>query len=235
MEFITALVVGFLGSLHCIGMCGPIAVALPVPNSSNISFITGRLLYNVGRVVSYAMLGAIFGLLGSRIVLFGYQQGLSIALGVMIILFVLLPTKWKYKFSALAPVQKIINPLKLSIGKLFKQSSFSSLFLIGFLNGFLPCGFVYIGLAGAMAAGNAISGMGVMMMFGIGTIPAMFAVSVFGKYITINIRRKLTKVIPVLAVLLAVIFILRGLNLGIPYLSPKFETKAAVQQIDCCQ
>jgi len=235
MEFLTALAIGFLGSLHCIGMCGPIAVALPLPGSNTLSFIAGRLLYNIGRVIAYGILGSVFGLLGSRIVLFGFQQGLSIALGLLIIIYVVSPTKWKHKLSAAAPAQKIIIPLKSSIGKLFQRSSFSSLFIIGFLNGFLPCGFVYIGLAGAMAAGNAVSGMGVMVMFGIGTIPAMFAASVFGKFINLNIRRKLTKAFPALAILLALVFILRGLNLGIPYISPKFETKAKVQEINCCQ
>ncbi len=235
MEYLTALAIGFFGSLHCIGMCGPIAVALPITGSNAMSFIIGRLLYNIGRVISYVILGSLFGLLGSRIVLFGFQQSLSIAIGLLIIIYVLLPKKWKHKLSAAAPAQKIINPLKSNIGKLFQRSSFSSLFIIGFLNGFLPCGFVYIGLAGAMAAGDAISGMGVMAMFGIGTIPAMFAASVFGKFINLNIRRKLTKAIPVLALLLALVFILRGLNLGIPYLSPKFETKAAVQEIKCCE
>lgn len=224
-EIITALLVGFFGSLHCIGMCGPIAVALPFPDSSHLSFFTGRFLYNIGRVVSYSLLGFIFGLVGGRIALAGAQQVVSIALGVIIIIAVLIPQKYKNFFIRHSFVQKLVVPIKSNIGVLFKKGNFSSMFLIGILNGFLPCGFVYIGLAGAIASGDAITGTAVMMMFGFGTVPAMFVASVFGKYINIGIRTKLRASTPYLAILLAIIFILRGMNLGIPYLSPKLTSQ----------
>ena len=224
-EILTAFFIGFFGSLHCIGMCGPIAIALPVPNSSNISFVTGRMLYNIGRVVSYSMLGAVFGLLGGRIALAGAQQFVSIALGVIIIIAVLLPQKQKNFFIQHSATQKIVQPIKSNIGVLFKKANFSVMFLIGILNGFLPCGFVYSGLAGAIASGDAISGIAVMMLFGLGTVPAMFAASVFEKFINIGIRTKLRKATPYLAIVLAVIFIMRGMNLGIPYLSPKLTAQ----------
>ncbi|MGD8306356.1 MAG: sulfite exporter TauE/SafE family protein [Ignavibacteria bacterium] len=224
-EIITALLVGFFGSLHCIGMCGPIAVALPIPDSSHLSFFTGRILYNIGRVVSYSMLGLVFGLVGGRIALAGAQQVVSIALGVIIIIAVLMPQKYKNYFIQHSLIQKIVLPIKSNIVVLFKKGNFSSMFLIGILNGFLPCGFVYIGLAGAIASGDAITGAAVMMMFGFGTVPAMFAASVFGKYINIGIRTKLRAATPYLAILLAIIFILRGMNLGIPYLSPKLTSQ----------
>ncbi len=224
-EIITALLVGFFGSLHCIGMCGPIAVALPFPDSSHLSFFTGRFLYNIGRVVSYSLLGFIFGLVGGRIALAGAQQVVSIALGVIIIIAVLIPQKYKNFFIRHSFVQKLVVPIKSNIGVLFKKGNFSSMFLIGILNGFLPCGFVYIGLAGAIASGDAITGTAVMMMFGFGTVPAMFVASVFGKYINIGIRTKLRAATPYLAILLAIIFILRGMNLGIPYLSPKLTSQ----------
>jgi sulfite exporter TauE/SafE len=233
-EILTAFFIGFLGSLHCIGMCGPIAIALPVPDSSNISFFTGRLLYNIGRVVTYSFLGAIFGFLGGRIALAGTQQAVSIVLGVIIIIAVFLPQRYKNYFIQHPVTQKAAKPLKFNIGVLFQKGTLSALFLIGILNGFLPCGFVYIGLAGAIASGNAISGAAVMILFGLGTVPAMFAASVFGKFINIGIRTKLRKAVPVFAVLLALIFIFRGLNLGIPYLSPKLSTQPEVSsEIEC--
>ncbi|MGB5894271.1 MAG: sulfite exporter TauE/SafE family protein [Ignavibacteriaceae bacterium] len=233
-EILTAFFIGFFGSLHCIGMCGPIAIALPVPNSSNISFVTGRMLYNLGRVVSYSMLGAVFGLLGGRIALAGAQQFVSIALGVIIIIAVLLPQKYKNYFIQHSATQKIVRPIKSNIGVLFKKVNFSAMFLIGILNGFLPCGFVYIGLAGAIASGDAISGIAVMMLFGLGTVPAMFAASVFGKFINLGIRTKLRKATPYLAIVLAVIFIMRGMNLGIPYLSPKLTAQNVnTSEVDC--
>lgn len=232
-EILTAFFIGFFGSFHCIGMCGPIAIALPVPNSSNLSFLKGRILYNLGRVVSYSILGAVFGLLGGRIALFGAQQFVSIVLGVMIIIAVLLPQKSKNYFIQHSVTQKIVQPIKSNIGVLFKKANFSAMFLIGILNGFLPCGFVYIGLAGAIASGDAISGAAVMILFGLGTVPAMFAASVFGRFINIGIRTKLRKATPYLAIILALIFIMRGMNLGIPYLSPKLSAQINTNEVLC--
>ena len=209
-------------------MCGPIAIALPVPKSSKLSFFTGRILYNVGRVVTYSFLGLLFGLVGGRIALAGAQQVVSIILGVAIVIAVLLPQQYKNIFVQHRLVQKLAQPLKSNISILFKKGTLSSLFLIGILNGFLPCGFVYIGLAGSIASGNAISGAAVMMLFGLGTVPAMFAATVFGKFINIGIRAKLRKIIPVFAILLAAVFIMRGMNLGIPFLSPKLSSQTQV-------
>ena len=239
-EILAAFFIGFFGSLHCIGMCGPIAIALPVPKSSppdgragNISFITGRLLYNLGRVVTYSFLGALFGLLGDRIALTGTQQIVSIALGVIIIIAVLLPQKYKNYFAQHTIPQRLTQPLKANIGVLFNKGTFSAMFLIGILNGFLPCGLVYVALAGAITSGDAISGAAVMMLFGFGTVPAMFAATVFGKFINIGLRTKLRKATPYFAIVLAVIFILRGMNLGIPYLSPKLSNQNATTEEMC--
>ncbi len=234
MELLAGLVIGFLGSFHCIGMCGPIALALPVPKTSNLSFIAGRILYNAGRALTYSVMGAVFGLLGGRIIFSGFQQGLSITLGVIILVSVFLPSKYKRKIISLSIIQKINQPLKREIGILFKQATFSSMFLIGLLNGFLPCGFVYIGLTGATATGNAVSGGAFMFLFGLGTFPAMFAASVLGKFISLNVRQKIRKLTPVFAVILAVIFILRGMNLGIPFVSPKLNSNTeSTQNLDC--
>ncbi|MCW8804512.1 MAG: sulfite exporter TauE/SafE family protein [Ignavibacteriaceae bacterium] len=233
-EIYAAFLIGLVGSLHCIGMCGPIAIALPVPDSSNLSFFTGRILYNLGRVVTYSFLGAILGLLGGRIALAGAQQVVSIILGVVIIIAVFLPQKYKNYFAQHPVIQKLAHPLKANIGLLFKRGTFSAMFLIGILNGFLPCGLVYVALAGAIASGDAISGAAVMILFGLGTVPAMFAASVFGKFINIGIRTKIRKAVPILAILLGVIFILRGMNLGIPYLSPKLTIQNEVSsEMEC--
>lgn len=233
-EILSAFAIGLFGSLHCIGMCGPIAIALPVPNTSTISFITGRLLYNIGRVLTYSFLGAVFGLLGSRFVIAGFQQGISIVLGVIILIVVLLPSRYKVKFTQHPFILELSSPIKESIGLLFRKGTFSSMFLIGILNGFLPCGLVYVALAGAIASGDAMSGSAVMILFGLGTIPAMFAATIFGKFINIGLRRKLNKLIPVFAVVLALIFILRGMALGIPYLSPKISAQVVNESnLDC--
>jgi len=233
-EILTSFFVGLFGSLHCIGMCGPIAIALPVPNSNNISFVSGRLLYNLGRIATYSFLGAVFGLLGSRLVISGFQQSVSIVLGIAILIAVLIPPRYKAKISQHKIVQKITLPLKSGISDLFKQGTFSSMFLIGLLNGFLPCGLVYVALAGAIASGDAILGTAVMILFGLGTVPAMFAATIFGKFLNINIRRKITKAVPVFALVLGLLFILRGMGLGIPYISPKISAQVVNQSnLDC--
>lgn len=233
-EILTSFFVGLFGSFHCIGMCGPIAIALPIPNSNNLNFVLGRLLYNLGRIATYSFLGAVFGLLGSRLVISGFQQSISITLGVTIVIAVLIPAKYKAKISQHKLVQKITLPLKKGISDLFKQGTFSAMFLIGILNGFLPCGLVYVALAGAISSGDAISGTAVMILFGIGTFPTMFAATLFGKFINLNIRRKITKSIPALALVLGLLFIVRGMALGIPYLSPKISAQVVDDQnMDC--
>lgn len=233
-EILSALAVGFFGSAHCIGMCGPIAIALPVPDSNVFNFVAGRVLYNIGRIFTYSFLGALFGLLGSRIVVAGFQQFITIILGVIILAIVITPFKYKAKFTQHRLFQKISSPIKSGIVELFKQGTIPSMFLIGVLNGFLPCGLVYIAIAGAIASGDAISGMLYMILFGAGTFPAMFAATIFGKFITLNIRRKFTKAVPVFAVILALLFILRGMSLGIPYISPKISAQTINQsEMEC--
>ena len=221
MEIIAGLIIGFVGSFHCIGMCGPIALALPVPDSNNFKFYTGRIIYNLGRIISYAVMGVLFGFIGEKLVLSGFQQVLSISLGILILIVVIIPQRYRNKLLAINFIQKFLTPLKKSIGSLFKRKSLSSFVSIGFLNGFLPCGFVYAGIAGAVSTGSAFNGMLFMILFGLGTFPAMFAVSISGKFIKLNLRKKLSRLTPVFAVFLAVLFIMRGMNLGIPYISPK--------------
>ncbi len=231
MEIFVGLVIGFFGSFHCIGMCGPIALALPVPDSSNFKFFAGRMIYNLGRVLSYALMGFFFGFVGEKLIISGFQQTLSIFLGIFILVIVFMPQKFRNQILAVNLILKVITPVKTAIGSLFRQKSFFSFLSIGFLNGFLPCGFVYAGLAGAVSTGNAFNGMMFMIFFGLGTVPAMFSISVFSKFIKLDLRKKLSKLTPVFAVFLAVLFIMRGMNLGIPYVSPKIGEKSHVHHI----
>lgn len=233
-EIISALALGFFGSAHCIGMCGPIAVALPYPNSGVSYFILGRIIYNLGRLTTYSFIGAVFGLLGSRLIIAGFQQAVTIIVGVVIISIVVTPMKYKSKLYQHKVVRKISAPIKSGISELFKQGTIPAMFLIGLLNGLLPCGLVYVAIAGAISSGDAISGMLFMILFGLGTFPAMFAATIFGKFINLNIRKKINQAIPALAVVLAILFILRGLALGIPYISPKISAQTINQtEMEC--
>jgi sulfite exporter TauE/SafE len=233
-EILSALAIGFFGSAHCIGMCGPIAIALPYPASGVAYFISGRIFYNLGRLVTYSFIGAVFGLLGSRLVIAGFQQTITIVVGSIILLVVLTPIKYKSKIYQHKIVLKISEPIKSGISELFKQGTIPAMFLIGLLNGLLPCGLVYVAIAGAISSGDAISGMIFMILFGLGTFPAMFAATIFGKFINLNIRKKINQAIPAFAVVLAVLFILRGLALGIPYISPKISAQTVTQsEMEC--
>lgn len=235
MDVWTGFAVGLFGSLHCVGMCGPIALALPVFGETQFKIMLGRILYNLGRIVTYTVMGALFGLFGSRLVLFGLQQNLSIIFGTGILLYVLIPRKIKVQVSEFGFYKTIVSFLKTNFSRLTSKRSNSSLFTIGLLNGLLPCGFVYVGIAGATSTGNWLNGAIYMTLFGLGTFPIMFVTTVLGKVINFNLRRRINKLIPFLAVLLALLFILRGLNLGIPFISPKFiPTSVNAEAIQNC-
>lgn len=218
--YIFALMTGIVGSLHCIGMCGPIAIALPLGNKGILSRISGGLAYNIGRILTYGILGALFGLLGQGIEMAGLQQWASILLGIAMILSVIAPAlfrgKVKFEQFFFGYAGKMIS----SFRKLFTISSIPSLFLIGLLNGLLPCGLVYIAIAGAINTNDVISGIFYMIIFGIGTIPIMLAIPLLGNMVGNTFRKKYSKVLSGFIVILGIIFILRGLSLGIPYISP---------------
>ncbi|WPP52091.1 sulfite exporter TauE/SafE family protein [Catalinimonas niigatensis] len=226
MDFLfTAFAIGALGSFHCIGMCGPIALALPLQRNTNARRLLGSLLYNSGRIATYALMGALFGLLGQGFVMAGFQQTISVALGILVILGVALPAAFVHKLSPNHLISKGIAKVKMRMQKLFAIRSYPSLFFIGSLNGLLPCGMVYLGIAGATAMGNPAQGAAYMLLFGLGTWPVMVLVTFFGQWINIGIRNKIRAALPVMVVLMGVVFILRGLSLDIPFVSPDISDK----------
>ena len=230
----SAFLIGLFGSFHCIGMCGPIALALPIQQSNYLSLFAGRMLYNVGRAITYAAFGLVFGLIGQSLSLAGFQQSVSILAGILILIMVILPSKYSQKLYLLKPAYGFSNFLKQKFGILLKRKSISSIFLIGLLNGFLPCGLVYIAVAGAIATSSFTSGALYMFVFGIGTLPVMLAVSLAGNFISLNIRKRINRAIPAFMVILAFLFILRGMNLGIPYISPQLQQSEVVDEAPIC-
>lgn len=233
MEIWTGFVIGLLGSVHCIGMCGPIVLALPSTSNSNWVVLLTRLLYNFGRVLTYAFLGAVFGLFGSRLVLIGLQQNVSILIGVIILIIVLMPAKYKNYLAQTKIYQSFNSLIKSSFAKLMSRKANSSFLLFGIVNGFLPCGFVYVAIGGAVATESVLSGTLFMALFGLGTLPIMLAASILGKHINTSLRSRINKIMPVLAFILAIFFIVRGLNLGIPYLSPKLSSPEVITEVFC--
>ncbi|PCJ95307.1 MAG: hypothetical protein COA50_08840 [Flavobacteriaceae bacterium] len=215
-----AIILGLMGSLHCIGMCGPIAFMLPVDRNNSLKKIIQISIYHIGRLISYGTMGLVFGFLGKGIYVFGMQQKLSIMIGGLMILVVLLPYKTFGKYNFSKPAFKLISKVKNKLGKELQKKTPDTFLTIGFLNGFLPCGLVYMGLFGAVAMGNPWKGSLYMVLFGIGTIPLMTSAIYFSGMLKGATRKRIQQLIPIFVVLIGALFILRGLGLGIPYVSP---------------
>ncbi|MBU3013050.1 sulfite exporter TauE/SafE family protein [Polaribacter vadi] len=216
---LSAIIFGLLGSFHCIGMCGPIAFMLPVDRKKPVKGFFQIVSYHFGRLFTYSLIGLLFGFLGKGFYLFGFQQQLSIIVGVLMIVSILFP-KILQKFSISKKISTIILKIKNALGKELKKKGNDTFFTIGFLNGFLPCGLVYMALFGALATSNAFLGSLYMFLFGLGTIPLMTAFVYLGNFTKGSFRNKIQKVIPILVIFIGVFFIVRGLGLGIPYISP---------------
>ena len=201
-------------------MCGPITMMLPVDRNNQAKKVTQIMTYHLGRVTAYATIGFVFGLLGKGFFMAGLQQKLSIFIGIAMIIVVLTPGKIFAKYNFSKPVFKLISKIKMALGSQFKNKSYKSLFTIGLLNGFLPCGMVYVALFGAIAMQNEGLGVLYMILFGLGTVPLMSSVVYINSFLTVPVRNRIQKAIPYIAVVIGVLFILRGLGLGIPYVSP---------------
>lgn len=231
--FISALILGLLGSFHCVGMCGPIAFMLPVDRQNSFKKVIQISIYHFGRLLTYSLIGLVFGLVGKSLYIFGIQQQLSIAIGVLMILIVLIPYKTFNKYNFSKPIFKFISKVKIALGKELKKKTPDTFLTIGFLNGFLPCGLVYMALLGAIATGSALKGSLYMFVFGIGTIPLMTTAIYFSRFLSGVVRKKIQKAIPVFIVIIGLLFILRGLGLGIPYISPTPITEIEESQMEC--
>jgi len=213
MFFISAFLVGFLGSFHCAGMCGPIALALPVSHSSKSGILFGRLLYNAGRITTYSLLGLVVGLIGHSIALAGFQKALSISSGIIIILVAagsLVHTKINFLNKY---VVRFTSAIKNRFKKYFARKSWTTLFMIGTVNGLLPCGFVYLALAAAIGAGNIFGSTTYMALFGLGTLPMMLFISLSGNFFGLKFNRFINKATPYVAMAVAALLIVRGINM----------------------
>lgn len=225
-----ALLLGFLGSFHCVGMCGPLALSLPVQHLNGIQKVFGILFYNFGRVITYAFLGLIFGIIGKTFSFFGAQQLLSIVLGLLLIVAFLLTIFQKRVFKNpkwQAGWNKMITQKMLPF---FKKRNPFFLIIIGLLNGLLPCGLVYLAIAGALSFSSATDAAVFMASFGLGTLPAMATLSFAGGIMTLSIRNKVKKLTPYIMGFMGLLLVLRGMNLNIPYLSPVLKQ----DKVECC-
>lgn len=228
-----AFVMGLVGSLHCIGMCGPIALALPMGNRSAGGRLYGGFLYNLGRVVTYTWLGLMLGLAGGFFITPKLQSSISIVFGACILLCLLLPSGLKKSVSIKAPAQGFFLHLRKQLGKLLSAQTNSSYFGVGLLNGLLPCGMIYLALTSSFLTGSILKGGLFMAAFGAGTFPAMLAAVFFGSFLNQQVRVNLRKAVPVFLACMAALLVLRGLNLGIPYVSPSLPQNAEAAEMLC--
>jgi len=181
VNILTIISIAFLGSFgHCIGMCGGIVVAYSTikidPKSSKISQSGAHLLYSFGRVLTYSVLGAMFGFLGGVATFSNNANGgLLIFAGVVMIL-AGLSLMGKIKFLTLIEHSFSSSSVyKNAFKSVLHSKSNLSFFVLGMLNGLLPCGFVYFFAITAASTADPLYGAMVMAIFGLSTIPAMFS------------------------------------------------------------
>ena len=230
---LSALIFGLLGSFHFIGMCGPIAFMLPVDREKPIKRFLQIAIYHLGRLFTYSLIGLLFGFLGKGFYLFGFQQQLSIIAGLTMILIVVFPKITKHNWLS-KKMSFVILKVKSALGKELQKKKNDTFFVLGFLNGFLPCGLVYMAVLGALATPTITQASFYMILFGIGTIPLMTAFVYLGNFTKGNFRSYIQKAIPILVVCIGVLFVLRGLGLGIPFISPNLEMNVTSAVVTGC-
>lgn len=216
---------GLMSSFHCVGMCGPLALSLPIQHLPAPQRYLALLLYNSGRIITYTLLGLLLGLAGRQLFISGGQQWLSIVLGVLILIvalnYYLFKNLWEPRW-----MQSFHYKIQGWMGQLLQSASLTSFLFLGMANGLLPCGMVYIAVAGALSTASLTESVGFMMSFGLATLPAMLLLSLAGMHINLSVRRSIKKVMPLMVAFVAVLLILRGLNLGIPFISPVLPQSA---------
>lgn len=217
---ISGLTLGAAGSLHCVGMCGPLSLALPTGHLSRTQQFFSLFVYQLGRVITYSSIGLLFGLAGRRIYISGYQQWFSIGLGILVLLLAAFYFIQKTRFH-LSFFNRFYMGIQRLIGRILKTNKGPlGFFWLGLANGLLPCGLVYVAIAATLSFSEVIESVSFMAFFGLGTLPAMMMVGMAGSMIKPEARQLMRKVVPVFVTLMGVVLILRGLNLGIPFISP---------------
>ena len=231
---IGGLIIGFAGSLHCAGMCGPLQLLVPSRVKGQAPGTKEFIIYHIGRVTLYSLLGVLSGLIGLQLMLFQSFQWISIILGSIMLVFAWAGLERNGKLS-----QHVMALLQHRLQKVYQalrvNPSLLLIYNVGLLNGLLPCGLVYFALLNAIASQHIAIGFASMAMFGLGTLP----IFIFLKVVRSKVKnqRILTQLQPYILTVAALLIILRGLNLGIPYLSPTIEkaSKYGAPSVKCCK
>lgn len=227
----SALILGFVSSLHCMGMCAPLqAVAMGAAGSNTHK--SNILTYHTSRILTYGFLGIIAAIAGKGLGLENWQQQASLLSGLLLL----------FAFAAFyflkldRQLLKVIYPLISRIRTNLQKNKSSKVLYFGgsgMINGLLPCGMVYLAIFPAMGSGSLFSAFTYMLLFGAGTLPLLVLTN-FGAISFFQGKAGLVqKAIPVMVVVTATLLILRGMDLGIPYLSPQQPIAGASTEV--CQ
>lgn len=223
---IGALVIGLFGSLHCVGMCGPVMMAFMGPKQSK----TGFILYHVGRIFTYVILGSLLGLIGASIALFHFQQIMIMALGIALILLYGIPVL-RHRLERFYYESRFYQYLKSFLAR--NLSMRKKWLLSGVANGFFPCGLTYVAAAGAVALGDPIQGGIFMVLFGLGTLPALIVLSFAGNTLFNRFKTLIPRSVTTLAMISGSIMMIRGLLSTFPQFDQMVQTNAAALVTIC--
>jgi len=232
MLLATAIGFGFLGSLHCLGMCAPLLWVIPENPEKRSQWWLNKLIYNAGRISTYALLGLVIGLIGEGVSLVGWQQHISWITGVLLILGLTLSI-WGKRIKAFNSFSNQFNQrVKKGLSKTMARKGLVAQLMFGAFNGLLPCGLVYMALIASLSMTSVPGSMAYMVLFGLGTVPMMLGAAIFKKSIQALRNVRFNKLYPKIVLTIAILLIVRGMNLGIPYLSPKV---AGTSSITICE
>ncbi|MEX2597454.1 MAG: sulfite exporter TauE/SafE family protein [Salibacteraceae bacterium] len=227
MYLVAAISIGLLGSAHCAGMCGPILLTVNQGQKKPLNDV----LHHSGRLLTYALFGAVAGALGNTFSIMGWQQDFSITVGLLMVLSVLLiPLSRRFK-----AIESVLSRVAIKFTGWIHRAGFGKnqlRFLTGVANGLLPCGLVYLAVAGAANTFTPWDGALFMLAFGAGTLPTLLIVSAFGQKLNLSLRNRLRKLIPITVFVMGCLLIVRGMNLGIPYVSP--QQQADTEEVADC-
>lgn len=223
------LLLGLAGSLHCVAMCGALMLSLPLDGHGRRRLALQLTVYHSGRITSYALLGVLFGLLGQGIALAGLQQVLSIVAGAFMIAIAFIAWRFEQLVTNLPGFGRFTEALKYRMGQLMRRSGLRANFTLGMLNGLLPCGMVYAALAGAIASVSGAQGGLFMAVFGLGTLPLLYAFTFAGRSFGHGLKRYFGYWQPVLLTIAGLLLIQRGMALDISL----FESAVPKSGFDC--
>lgn len=204
--WMAALTTGLVGSLHCVGMCGPLAMAMPVGRLPRSQRGLAIGLYHGSRIAAYSVLGLLMGTIGQGIILVGFQRPVSIVAGLFLLLWTLVNRGIFPGLTMSRATRWVVQPMT----RFLQTPTLRAFAGMGFLNGLLPCGFVYVSLTGAVTTSSATMGAVYMALFGLGTVPALLSIRFVPNLFPAALRRRFTLFMPIVAIALGLLLVIRG-------------------------